>query len=343
MIIVLAMSTLIYLLITPVFGQVGQNIYSGNGLIFSESGLTLFIQIIVIILAGLGALSIIAYWTFIRYYCRYIEDIGHYIDLAVISGRNEYSVSEKVPANFSHLTSSVRSVMSSLEAKSTDIIRTEHARKSVEIRWEILFYSALEAILIGDDEGVLICNPRFEEILKIKSQDLVGVAIQNLPIHSVVGDGSQSLVEIWNRSHTEGERFLWTIQPCKDGLPTVTPVVLDVNLRFVMMNGKILRFLICRNISEEMRLHGEQELAIRQIDKNLGQLAALNDEIRNPLTLIAGWSDLDDHPNREKIMEGVRQINAIVDRIDSGYEESEKVRRYLQKNIDGYMKNSMLK
>lgn len=113
-------------------------------------------------------------------------------------------------------------------------------------------------------------------------------------------------------------------------------VFLDVNLRFILVEGIRIRFLMFRNVTEEQRLHYEQDLAVRQIDKNLEQLAALNDEIRNPLTLIAAWTELDNPQHKDKIMTGVRQINRIIDQIDSGYVESEKVRKYLQKSIEGY-------
>lgn len=219
--------------------------------------------------------------------------------------------------------------------KQQDILfRSEHARRAVEIRWEALFQSAAEAILIGDEEGVLTCNPRFASLTGVAGEDLVGVPVRDLPFRSVVNHGECTLEEIWNRECGPGESFIWKITLASAG--NSRECILDVNLKFVRMDGRMLRFLITRDITEEIRLRDEQEDAIRQIDKNLGQLAALNDEIRNPLTMIAAWTGLDHPPSHDKIMEGVQRINAIIDRIDTGYVESEKVRKYLQRSIDRY-------
>lgn len=218
----------------------------------------------------------------------------------------------------------------------TDLTRAEHGRRSLEIRWDILFTSAGEEILIGDEEGLLIGNPRFEQTTGISSYDYIGVRVGDLPFRSIIDNGVQSLQEIWDTEDSDGKQFIWRIFPDRpDGMPC-DPVILDASLRFVEMDGRRLRFLIARNITEEMRLREEQEHAIIQIDQNLGQLAALNDEIKNPLTLIAAWTELDDPPSRSKIMAGVRQIKEIIDRVDAGYIASEKVRKYLRRSIEGY-------
>jgi hypothetical protein len=40
-------------------------------------------------------------------------------------------------------------------------------------------------------------------------------------------------------------------------------------------------------------------------------------------------------------MKGVRMINTIVDRLDQGFTESEKVRKFLKRTIDGFMEEQM--
>ena len=69
----------------------------------------------------------------------------------------------------------------------------------------------------------------------------------------------------------------------------------------------------------------------------MAQLAALNDEIKNPLTLISMSAGLIDGPHQAPVLDGVRMITSIVDRLDQGFTESEKVRKFLKRTIDGFM------
>ena len=203
--------------------------------------------------------------------------------------------------------------------------------RAVDTRWEAIFNSAPDPIIIGDEEGILVCNPRFEEITGLTSEKIIGIPISSLPMCISDIDDCKNLILHWNNPSQAGGRFNWNFIN-----PKGKRVVLDLQIRFVEIEQNVLRFCIGRDITHEIELLQDQEIAIAQIDKNMAQLAALNDEIRNPLTMIAAWTGLDHPPSHDKIMEGVQRINAIIDRIDTGYVESEKVRKYLQRSIDRY-------
>ncbi len=68
---------------------------------------------------------------------------------------------------------------------------------------------------------------------------------------------------------------------------------------------------------------------ITQIEQNMEQFQILNDQIRNPLQAIMGYVSLDGVHYRERIMEQIAVIDTLVDRLDHGWVESEKVRRFL--------------
>lgn len=285
---------------------------------------------------GLGfVVYIIAiYYIFTRFFLRHLTNLGYGLEMAVWSTRSDPSSLSDLPPEIAPLAGSVSRVIDSLDDRQASLIRAEHARKSAEIRWETVFRSAAESILIGDEEGVLTCNPRFESLTGFRCEDLIGTPVSSLPFRSMVGDGSGTLQALWNTPRDEGVRFIWTITSGDE--QTFQRFILDANIRFVEVNGRILRFLIMRDITQETRLAQQQEEALIQIDENMSQLAALNDEIRNPLTMISAWAEMDDSPNRDKILEGVLMINRIVDRVDQGYIASEKVRKYLQKSIDRF-------
>lgn len=46
---------------------------------------------------------------------------------------------------------------------------------------------------------------------------------------------------------------------------------------------------------------------------------------------------IEEGPYQQRILEGVRLINRIVDRLDQGFTESEKVRRFLRRTMDEFM------
>ncbi len=206
--------------------------------------------------------------------------------------------------------------------------------EAVYIRWEALFKSLPDPVIIGDDEGILVCNPRFEELTGLTSEKIVGLPIPRLPICAVDKEDCKNLIEHWNHPTPGGERFIFRFFN-----PAGKRIALDMQIRFIEMEQSMLRFCIGRDITRELELLSEQERAVAQIDKNMAQLAALNDEIKNPLTLISMSAGLVDGPHQEQVLRGVRMITSIVDRLDQGFTESEKVRKFLKRTIDGFMED----
>lgn len=61
------------------------------------------------------------------------------------------------------------------------------------------------------------------------------------------------------------------------------------------------------------------------------QFATLGDHIRNPLAVIVGLADLEKGAFTEKILVQAEEIDRIIDRLDRGWLESEKVRSFIKK------------
>jgi ribosomal protein S13 len=72
---------------------------------------------------------------------------------------------------------------------------------------------------------------------------------------------------------------------------------------------------------------------IQQIEKNMEQFQILNDQIRNPLTVIASMASMSEWPEKEKILEQVKRIDDLVTRLDNGWIESNKVRSFLLRHF----------
>ncbi|MBN1166606.1 MAG: PAS domain S-box protein [Methanospirillaceae archaeon] len=89
-----------------------------------------------------------------------------------------------------------------------------------------------------------------------------------------------------------------------------------------------------RNITGIVEMQERELISMRQIEENISQLAILNDQIRNPLTLIMGYAELENGMYGDKITEQVRIINSIIDQLDIGFLKSDSIREYLRKHHD---------
>lgn len=290
------------------------------------------LYVIIIILIGMLLYSMALIFWYRNYYYRYIQEIHAQLTAASL-GEDSDSNYNEIPSDLKPLVSSVRNVNATVANQMHSLDYSDRILSATEKRWETLLSSAADAILIGDEDGILLCNPRFEELTGYNAKEIVGLAVSELFQDNMDDPECFSLLRNWNTTHVTGTRFIWKI--CRDGIPEV---ILDVNLRFVHIEGRYLRFCIGRDITLERILIAQEQEALEQIDKNMAQLAALNDEIRNPLTLISMNAGLIDEPIRSRILTGVSMIDNLVHRLDMGFTESEKVRNFLQRTINGFMK-----
>jgi PAS domain S-box-containing protein len=89
---------------------------------------------------------------------------------------------------------------------------------------------------------------------------------------------------------------------------------------------------ICEDITEKKENEEEIKTAVRQINRNMEMLTILNDHIRNPLTVISCYCDEMNEEISGKISAQVMVIDDIVDKLDKGWIESDKIRRFLLKH-----------
>jgi len=106
---------------------------------------------------------------------------------------------------------------------------------------------------------------------------------------------------------------------------------MEVSLISYEYADETIILLSARDIRERKMMEELKRGAFTQIDKNIEQFAILNDQIRNPLTLLMIYAEEMDSPDGEKILEQINRIDQLVDRLDRGLLESEKVRRFLRK------------
>jgi PAS domain S-box len=88
---------------------------------------------------------------------------------------------------------------------------------------------------------------------------------------------------------------------------------------------------IMKDITSKKDLERLKVEALQKIEENLIQMAALNDQIRNPLAVIMGAADMAGGPTGEAIIRQVREIDSMINELDRKWVESAKVREFLKK------------
>jgi hypothetical protein len=112
-----------------------------------------------------------------------------------------------------------------------------------------------------------------------------------------------------------------------------TGVPVEVTLQPLTFADEQLVCLTARDITEKKQVEELRMKAFTQIGQNIRQFALLNDQIRNPLTIILTIAeDLSDQEALAIISE-VKKIDRVVDSIDKGFIESEKVYEFLRKHF----------
>lgn len=86
------------------------------------------------------------------------------------------------------------------------------------------------------------------------------------------------------------------------------------------------------DISEHYQIEELKWKAFHQIEKNIEQFSILNDQIRNPLSIILTVISDGSIPQQDVIEKQIMRIDSLVDQLDKGYLESEKVSLYLRKH-----------
>jgi PAS domain S-box-containing protein len=86
-----------------------------------------------------------------------------------------------------------------------------------------------------------------------------------------------------------------------------------------------------QEIFQRKLIEAQKREAYEQIEKNIEQFAILGDHIRNPLAVVVGLASLTEGTTSEKILEQAKIIDGIIDQLDRGWIESEKVREFLRR------------
>ena len=211
--------------------------------------------------------------------------------------------------------------------------RAENAEKALKIsekKYELIFNAMMDGFVLyeclTDNNGntvdlkFLNVNQSFERIIGIKREEILG----------------KTILEIKPDWPAEWIGNLGDIGFGGDQISTskyVFPLKKHLQYNaFCPEYGKVATTF--SDISDIIRMKETEKETLLQIERNLEQLAVLNDEIRNPLQVISGFTQIDNCEHSGQILEQIKAIDRLVNLIDQRWLESEKIRDFLRKHYD---------
>lgn len=211
--------------------------------------------------------------------------------------------------------------------------RAEQAEKALKIteeKYELLFNTMTNGFALFEcitdvkgktvDLKILDLNPACEEITGFKKEEVRGKTLLE-----VFPDYPKELIERAGFIALEGGEL--------SDETYLKPLNMYINFNmFSPENGKVASTF--SDITEYVSIKQREKETLMQIEKNLEQLAILNDEIRNPLQVISGFTQMDNCEHTDLILEQIAVIDRLVNLIDQRWLESEKIRDFLRKHYD---------
>jgi PAS domain S-box-containing protein len=236
-------------------------------------------------------------------------------------------------------------------------LETRFLAKTGAPRWVIL-----SAGMLPDSQFVctivdITARKRAEEALIIKDQaissSINAIAIMDLDFAITYVNHSLLTMMDYRDQREISHKCLWDSVVSKEGIETIkaaihrkeswfgeiplyksdeTPfyVLLWINLVKNEQNNPVCIMASFIDITDRKQMESVKRTALHQIEKNIEQFAILGDHIRNPLAVIVGLSSLAPGEVTDKIILQAREIDRIVNQLDQGWIESEKVREFIK-------------
>jgi len=257
----------------------------------------------------------------------------------VTSIGRDHDYSRRIPeggiTEIKDLSTSMNSLFSSLQS-SIELQKESEARlRESEEKYHTLFEAANDGVFIIKDHLFENCNISSLKALGRTKEEVVGAYFEKFsPEYQPDGQRSVDAARKYMQRAYAGESLTYTWEYlAAEGTHRSAEITAN---RFDLRSGAYL-IIIARDVTEHFEMERLKIEAFARIEQNLEQLAVLNDEIRNPLQVIQAIVEMDPCKETKPILTQVKMINELVNQLDRGYIESEKVREFLRKhyNIGG--------
>lgn len=206
----------------------------------------------------------------------------------------------------------------------------ETALRESEERFRLLFEQAPVPYQSLDEWGNIIeVNEAWSKLIGYEKKDVAGNPFQKyIPVEKI--EFFQQYLSELNDRGTIDLSELAII--CQDG--KIIPIVITGRTLKTGTGTESRTLWTFTDISEQKLIESQKNEALSQIQKNLAELAILNDGIRNPLTVIACQAELALGDGAENIVKQVKVIDQMINQLDQRWHESSKILNFLRRHHD---------
>jgi PAS domain S-box-containing protein len=207
-----------------------------------------------------------------------------------------------------------------------EIIRSERDRAE-----QYLNIAEVIILALARDGTIALINRKGAEVLGRPAEEIIGLDW----FESFIPPDLRDSVRKYFFSIIEGDEtpyLSYTNEIVTSDGQTAT--ISWVNTLIKSSNGQIMGTLSSgEDITRQKNLEQEKIHLIEQIQQNMAQIAYLNDNIRNPLTIIMALTEGYLEPEKTRIIHNqIDIIDTSITRLDQQWSKSEKVLIYLRKH-----------
>lgn len=209
----------------------------------------------------------------------------------------------------------------------TEFEKAQTALEESEERYRTIVETANEGIWLVDDQSVIsYVNRKMTDLLGVPHSDIIGRRSFDFIFPEDLNE-YKSRIERWKQGTDESyeQRFR-----CSDG----DEIWFLVSTKALINEEGIYTgsYVMFTDITERKKNEEHMKQAIKQINQNMETLSILNDQIRNPLSIMLILLDDLNDPSVDMIKSEITHIDAIINQLDKGWIESDKVRSFLKKH-----------
>ncbi len=211
-------------------------------------------------------------------------------------------------------------------------IRTQELNQSGEVIHTQ--YAIIQGILNSTENGIFSIDRDFRytafnaahaRIMKEQHD----IAIQHgINLETLLSDHERETIKKNIERALHGERFSEVEYSPGIGLSSHYYLVM-YNPILNMDESVIGVALFTTDITDYKAMEEKNHEAVIRMNKIMETLSILNDQIRNPLTVMLMLADNLNEPEKEHYLREIQNINDLVTQLDKGWVESEKIRAYL--------------
>lgn len=204
----------------------------------------------------------------------------------------------------------------------------EDALRESEERFRLLFEQAPVPYQSLNEKGEIIeVNEAWVRLMGYERNEVIGRSFMTYIPEKCLNDFQRFLLDISEFGSMYESELIILHSTGRE-----IPVILSAKMLTGGPDMGVRTLWTFTDISEQKRIESQKEEAIIQIQKNLAELAILNDGVRNPLTVIAGQAELTLGDRAGPILAQVREIDQMIDQLDQRWHESTKILKYLHRH-----------